>query len=667
MAKTLKLFLNTHILTTLTLFLVTCRIFAEPVTKVYTFTSKIWEAIDEVGDVANWENSIDGHGFTLNQGVRVSTGTSSTTSPIFFKGITQIVFTYNTNKSSGEGTITVKIGNSEKKNDVAYSVGNGDTADYTTTFNYNTPQDGEINFIVNTTKNSIYIKSIRITYDGPSTPRFSLDSGTYSTAQDVELLCETEEANIYYTTDGASPTLNGIKYDSPIHIEETTTIKAVAIKDGVPSAVAIATYIIIPYVPILKNPNLSFDQDVYSVDINDKDFVTSLNKYKDYDGNVLYSSSNEKVAKVDSATGEVTVTGIGTTTITVSAKETENFRAAKTYYNLIVNDNENDIIIENGIFNFSNNFDYGSGMTQTGNTNNISQDEKIWTAGHVTLKTYGRVRWLLSNNHPLYLYNKYENSDIVGTCELSIPDGVITKIDINAEGTERLTTESDGSGKLEGSTWIGRAQTVTIKHCNVGNNVNITKLTVTYIPATTRVKIGEAQYTTYCNFDHALDFSDITGLNAYVVSKVKDKSVILTGIDAAPKETPVILNAPAGTYSLKIIESADEIEHNYLKVSDGAKKGGNDVYALASRSDGVGFYVVDESVTIPEGKCYLQTDNNLAKSHLDFDFEMADDISDVRIDTKVSNNGIYYNLRGQRVLHPSKGIYILNNRKVLIK
>ena len=77
-----------------------------------------------------------------------------------------------------------------------------------------------------------------------STPTFSLASGTYATAQTVTISCATSGATIYYTTDGTTPSASSTEYNAAITISETTTLKAIAIKDGTSSSVASATYTI---------------------------------------------------------------------------------------------------------------------------------------------------------------------------------------------------------------------------------------------------------------------------------------------------------------------------------------------------------------------------------------------------------------------------------------
>ena len=79
----------------------------------------------------------------------------------------------------------------------------------------------------------------------PSTPVFSLESGSYDTSQSVTI-SSTAGATIYYTTDGSDPTTSSAVYSGAIALEEegTYTIKAIAVNDYGTSSVATAEYTI---------------------------------------------------------------------------------------------------------------------------------------------------------------------------------------------------------------------------------------------------------------------------------------------------------------------------------------------------------------------------------------------------------------------------------------
>lgn len=493
--------------------------------------------------------------------------------------------------------------------------------------------------------------------DAVATPTFSPAGGEYATAQEVTISCATEEADIYYTIDGSEPSDNSWKYSEPITIRETTTLKAMAVKDGVMSAVVSAIFTIIPD-ETLQDAMLSFEKKVYYADKNSNSFESPKLLYAEgYDGVVMYRSSNESVATVDESTGLVAVKGVGTTTISASAEETNKFRACEASYTLNV------YALEDGVFDFTIGYDYGSGMSKATETTNIDETKRTWTSGDISLTTSGRVLWY--GGRMLDLYTKASGTE--GSCEISVPDGTIKQIvfEIDGDGASRLVAsvaKSDGSGTLTGNTWTGSAQKVTFKHSNAQGGITIKKITVTYLPAAVSVEIGPTGYLTYCS-KYALDFPYV---NAYVVSEVGVSTVKLTKITSAPANTPVILHDAPKTYTLKPLESADEIGvENYLKVSDGTIVGDNtSIYALAEKNGVVDFHVVAEGVVIPQGKCYLES-NVHAASHLGFDFGVVDVIENTETDDAAP--GVYYNLNGQRVVTLSNGIYILNNRKVLIK
>ena len=70
--------------------------------------------------------------------------------------------------------------------------------------------------------------------------------GSYTGTQSVTLASETTGADIYYTTDGTTPTISGgTKYSAAISVTATQTIKAIAVKSGmIPSPVQEFAYTI---------------------------------------------------------------------------------------------------------------------------------------------------------------------------------------------------------------------------------------------------------------------------------------------------------------------------------------------------------------------------------------------------------------------------------------
>lgn len=98
-------------------------------------------------------------------------------------------------------------------------------------------------------------------------PVFNYASGTYYEEIDIEISCATEDATIFYTTDGSDPTSMAMLYMNPIHVDSDMTLKAIAIKEGYEnSGIATANYVIMSDVVIITS------QD-WEGDMNDWTFV----------------------------------------------------------------------------------------------------------------------------------------------------------------------------------------------------------------------------------------------------------------------------------------------------------------------------------------------------------------------------------------------------------
>ena len=101
-----------------------------------------------------------------------------------------------------------------------------------------------------------------------ATPVFSMASGTYYEAIEVEITCSTEGATIYYTLDGSDPTAASTVYTEAIIVDEDMTIKAIAMMEGYDnSAIATASYVIMSDVVII------LEQD-WEGEMNGWEFVT---------------------------------------------------------------------------------------------------------------------------------------------------------------------------------------------------------------------------------------------------------------------------------------------------------------------------------------------------------------------------------------------------------
>ena len=126
--------------------------------------------------------------------------------------------------------------------------------------------------------------------------------------------------------------------------------------------------------------------------------------------------------------------------------------------------------------------------------------------------------------------------------------------------------------------------------------------------ATETITIPEAGALTYVT-QNPVDFSSIDGtIKAYVVTATSTTSATTAEVAAVPAGTPLLIKGVAGDYDVEVVESASAPATNLLQVSDGTVTGGDNIYAYSKSA--LKFKKVASTVTIPEGKCYLEIDGN---------------------------------------------------------
>jgi len=76
----------------------------------------------------------------------------------------------------------------------------------------------------------------------PPVPTFSPAAGTYGVPQDVKIIADADQ--IYFTTDGSTPTTASRLYTGNVFVPKSETIKAISVIDGVASSAGSAAYVI---------------------------------------------------------------------------------------------------------------------------------------------------------------------------------------------------------------------------------------------------------------------------------------------------------------------------------------------------------------------------------------------------------------------------------------
>ena len=201
-----------------------------------------------------------------------------------------------------------------------------------------------------------------------------------------------------------------------------------------------------------------------------------------------------------------------------------------------------------------------------------------------------------------------------------------------------------------------------------GWGYTVTSVDLIYQPSA--VNIGSTGYATF-GYPFAVDLSGLSeGQDAYTVT-VNGNKATLTSVKGKkiPANTGIILKGTNGNaISLPLTTATtDEIGTNNLHVSDGTVTGdGSTIYVLANGDNGVGFYLLLDGDALAAGKAYLKVQDGVAQVRQFIGFgDNATGIDNIEHSTPHIEQ--YYDLQGRRVAQPTKGLYIVNGKKVIIK
>ena len=188
---------------------------------------------------------------------------------------------------------------------------------------------------------------------------------------------------------------------------------------------------------------------------------------------------------------------------------------------------------------------------------------------------------------------------------------------------------------------------------------------------TESVTVSSSKYAAYCS-SSALDFSG-TDVKAYK-AKVNEGKVVLTLVNYVPANEGVILNGDAGNYDVPQIAAAGEVTNNELigvtsRTLVEWTTGGDGKYNYILQSGQ--FKKAQTGGYLKANRAYLHTSYDVttasARDYLEFSFEGEEETTGVNEVTTTNRTNEYFNLAGQRVAQPTKGLYIVNGKKYVIK
>ena len=525
--------------------------------------------------------------------------------------------------------------------------------------------------------NAAYWTKIEITYGDADasqvvTPSFSPVAGTYPTAQDVEITTTTVGATIRYTTNGDDPTDGDAVYSTPISVKTGVTIKAKAFKEGMTASnIATAIYVIKPNKPTVTaaGATVTITGDAgcsfYYTTNGDAPTKTSTKYTAPFEPGTDCTIKAIAYDSNDNASDVFTLPFVnmplapknvnsGYYVKVTDASDLENGDAI-----LIVNETnkvamsttQNDANRGKTDVTISSNTIYAPSeyvqkivlVTKTEEINSINTDVfYFYTGSGYLYAASSSANQLKTETSP------DNNGNARATIEFSSGNATITFTGTNSRNLLKYNNSSSIF-----SCYSSGQQAVQI-YKEVAHNE-------TFSPAKTYTTLTSA---------YNLDFTSVSSdLKAFIATEVDGGSVQMTQVNKVPANTGLVLKAttPNTAVNVPVFDGtgADDVSANKM---DGSA---TETTAIAAN----GGYILSDGKfhpasagTLAAGKAYLNIAYSASAPVLEMNFDESDvtAISEVT-NTNRTNNTNVYDLQGRKVAQPTKGLYIVNGKKVMVK
>jgi len=183
----------------------------------------------------------------------------------------------------------------------------------------------------------------------------------------------------------------------------------------------------------------------------------------------------------------------------------------------------------------------------------------------------------------------------------------------------------------------------------------------------------DSYLTTFSNTNYAVAIPD--GVTAYYADKANSGSGVVKMVafeNGIAANTGAFLKADeAKEYHFTPATTTDVVASNNLFVAGNGVPSESSAYryVFAKQDDDLGFYKMGSSFSVDmTGKAYLESATSLAATGARVAIVFDDDVNGINTVSRENvNNNEYYNLAGQRVAQPAKGLYIVNGKKVIMK
>lgn len=450
-----------------------------------------------------------------------------------------------------------------------------------------------------------------------ATPIFSIAGGSYDDVQSVTISCETEDATIYYTTDGTVPSSNSMVYSNAITISETTTLKAIAIKDDECSAIASATYDLPTAVANIAAAKMLDSGTRVKIDLTD--------------AQVVYIDSDKKNIYVRDESGAIDLynnSGFNTELTTGDILSGSIVGFFTPYKNLPEITSISDITALTATSNST-----VIAKTIEGTTAAIAENlcDLVKIAG--TTITSTNSKYYVGENADIQLYDNFKVGYTVEVNKSVDVSGIATVYNATYEIFPRMTTD------------------------------------IVYLASSEEVSITAVGYSTYAS-DNNLDFSSTDAIQVFYAT-VAGETLTFHKINKVAAGTGVLLVSANGeeveaTNVPFFTDDADATTDNVFVRGEGSSvtwSADDQKYVLFNGADGIGFYRANNN-RIATNRAYVQVPAGTNVKSFAINIDEADAMSAIKA---VTNNADIYDLSGRRVSHVTRGLYIVGGKKVYVK
>lgn len=402
---------------------------------------------------------------------------------------------------------------------------------------------------------------------------------------------------------------------------------------------------------------------------------------------VTYESSNTDVATV-AADGTVTLVAKGETTITAKSEETDDYYAGEASYKLTVKETKALVTVDeegNTTFDLTDNgwgFPEGSSnkTVDEGEFSNVGYTIKVAgnTGNGYYFNTNNTSGYLLMGKTGAYLTLPAFDFD-VEKIEVTGRDGASGSVKQNIYvGEEAVSDETTGATTVNSyviaADYQAAGNVYTLKVTS-DHNTQITEIKV-YKKASVSISVNANFPGTTYSTDKALDFTNVEGLKAYIITDAKGTTQQVTKVPANTGLYLEVAETAAEKREFEVpvtSEDVEAVEGNLLIPTDGTSVQSDNTityYAYGKQSGKYAFFKVSttKAYTPSANKALLAvpTGEAGAKDMIDVNGGATGIEAIDNAQSATDNNGVY-NLSGQRVAKAQKGVYIVNGRKVVVK